>query len=49
MEDENGDSTRSEEILLLDDEFDDTFGEKPDGYDSIDEVKVEKDDDGWLF
>lgn len=48
-EDEDGNLTRVEEILLLDDEIDDTFGEKPDGY-VFEEPKLEeKEDDGWLF
>jgi hypothetical protein len=48
-EDEDGNLTRIEEILLLDDEVDDTFGEKPDGY-VFEEPKLEeKEDDGWLF
>jgi hypothetical protein len=48
-EDEDGNLTRTEEILLLDDEIDDTFGEKPDGY-VFEEPKLEeKEDDGWLF
>ncbi len=48
-EDEDGNLTRVEEILLLDDEVDDTFGEKPDGY-VFEEPKLEeKEDDGWLF
>jgi len=46
-EDEDGNVVREDEDLKLDDEFDDTFGEKPDGYDA--EVKVVKDEDGWLF
>jgi DNA polymerase elongation subunit (family B) len=48
-EDEDGNLTRTEEILLLDDEIDDTFGEKPDGY-VFEEPKLEeKENDGWLF
>lgn len=48
-EDEDGNLTRVEEILLLDDEIDDTFGEKPDGY-VFEEPKLqEEEDDGWLF
>jgi DNA polymerase elongation subunit (family B) len=48
-EDEDGNLTRIEEILFLDDEVDDTFGEKPDGY-VFEEPKLEeKEDDGWLF
>ena len=45
-EDEDGTLTRSEEILNLDDEFDDTFGEKPDGY-TFEEKKEEEDE--WPF
>ena len=47
-EDEDGNLTRIEEILLLDDEVDDTYGEKPDDYVS-EESKPDEDDDGWLF
>jgi hypothetical protein len=47
-EDEDGNLTRIEEILLLDDEVDDTYGEKPDDY-VFEEVKEKEDDDGWLF
>jgi DNA polymerase elongation subunit (family B) len=50
-EDEDGNLTRSEEILNLDDEFDDTFGEKPDGYvfeEKKEEPKVEEEDE-WPF
>jgi len=43
--DENGESVRSDEELILDDEFDDTYGETPDGY--IPEVPVEKEE--WNF
>jgi hypothetical protein len=46
--DEDGNLTRIEEILLLDDEVDDTYGEKPDDYVS-EESKPDEDDDGWLF
>lgn len=49
-EDEDGNLTRTEEILLLDDEVDDTYGEKPDGY--VFEEKppvVEEEKDEWLF
>lgn len=49
-EDEDGNLTRTEEILLLDDEVDDTYAEKPDGY--IFEEKppvVEEEKDEWLF
>lgn len=50
-EDEDGNLTRSEEILNLDDEFDDTFGEKPDGYvfeEKKEEPKIEEEDE-WPF
>jgi hypothetical protein len=53
-EDEDGNLSRSEEILNLDDEFDDTFGEKPDGY-TFEEKKEEpkeeeeKEEDEWSF
>ena len=48
-EDEDGNLTRSDEILLLDDEHDDTFGEVPDGY--YEEVKEDEpeEDDEWGF
>jgi hypothetical protein len=48
-EDEDGNLTRVDEILLLDDEIDDTFGEKPDDYVFEEKKEVEKEDDGWLF
>lgn len=48
-EDEDGNLTRVEEILLLDDEVDDTYAEKPDGYVFEETPPVEKEDDGWLF
>ena len=50
-EDEDGNLTRSEEILNLDDEFDDTFGEKPDDYvfeEKKEEPKIEEEDE-WPF
>jgi DNA polymerase elongation subunit (family B) len=47
-EDENGNLTRFEEVLLLDDEIDDTYGEKPDDY-VFEENKSDEEDDGWLF
>jgi hypothetical protein len=47
-EDEDGNLTRLEEILLLDDEIDDTYGEKPDDY-VFEENKSDEEDDGWLF
>lgn len=47
-EDENGNLTRVDEILLLDDEVDDTFGENPEELIETDNEE-EKEDDGWLF
>jgi DNA polymerase elongation subunit (family B)/acylphosphatase len=50
-EDENGNLTRSEEKINLDDEFDDTFGEKPDDYvfeEKKEEPKIEEEDE-WPF
>jgi acylphosphatase len=49
-EDENGNLTRSEEKINLDDEFDDTFGEKPDDY-VFEEKKEEpkEEEDEWPF
>jgi DNA polymerase elongation subunit (family B) len=38
-EDEDGNLTRTDEILQLDDEFDDTFGDMPEGY-VIDETAI---------
>ncbi len=57
-EDEDGNLTRSDEVLLLDDEHDDTFGEVPDGY--YDETAIingmnkeaelqESEEDEWGF
>ena len=49
-EDEDGNVSRSDEELQLDDEVDDTYGEKPDGYTpniKIEE-KLEKEDE-WPF
>jgi hypothetical protein len=48
-EDEDGNLTRSDEVLLLDDEHDDTFGEVPDGY--YEEIKEDepKEEDEWGF
>lgn len=51
-EDENGNLTRSEEKINLDDEFDDTFGEKPDDYvfeEKKEEPKEEEEEDEWPF
>jgi DNA polymerase elongation subunit (family B) len=47
-EDEDGNLTRIDEILLLDDEVDDTFGENPQEFIEL-EKENEKEDDGWLF
>lgn len=49
-EDEDGNLTRRDEILNLDDEFDDTSAERPDEY-IFEENKVEEKvvDDGWPF
>jgi len=48
VDDGNGNLTRIDEILKLDDEIDDTFGEEPD---ELIQVKDDKDDedDGWPF
>ena len=48
-EDEDGNLTRVEEILFLDDEVDDTFGEKPDDYVFDENKEIKEEDDGWLF
>ena len=54
-EDEDGNLTRTDEILQLDDEFDDTFGDMPEGYvvneiDSINEIDEETEElDEWGF
>jgi hypothetical protein len=49
-EDENGELIREDEDLKLDDEIDDTYAQKPDGYVTLDEENEEpKEDDGWLF
>jgi hypothetical protein len=55
-EDENGILTRSDEILQLDDEFDDTFGDMPEGYvvdeyneAEVKEIKIEEPEDEWGF
>jgi hypothetical protein len=47
-EDEDGNLTRTEEILLLDDEVDDTYAEKPDDYE-FEEIPPVVDEDEWLF
>jgi hypothetical protein len=48
IEDDNGDIVRSDDVLLLDDEFDDTFGEIPDNYKPIstEEIQIK---DNWNF
>jgi len=46
-EDENGDMVRSDDVIQLDDDFDDTFGEIPDDYSPIVEIKIEEDE--WGF
>jgi DNA polymerase elongation subunit (family B) len=50
-EDDAGNSVRSDEKLILDDEVDDTYAEKPDDYISKDDLKMEesKEDDEWPF
>ena len=49
-EDENGELIREDEDLKLDDEIDDTYAQKPDGYVTLEEENQEpKEDDGWLF
>ena len=48
-EDEDGNLTRSDEVLLLDDEHDDTFGEIPDGYYDGDGKLEEEPEDEWGF
>lgn len=45
-EDEDGNAVRSDEVLQLDDEFDDTSGEKPEGYDSTTSTPKQ---DEWPF
>lgn len=45
-EDEEEIVDKLNEDIILDDEFDDTFGEKPDDYILID---TKKENDGWLF
>jgi hypothetical protein len=47
-EDEDGNLTRTEEILLLDDEVDDTYAEKPDDY-VFEEIPPVIEEDEWLF
>ncbi len=46
-EDENGDIVRSDDVIQLDDDFDDTFAEMPDDYNPIIEIKIEEDE--WGF
>jgi hypothetical protein len=50
-EDEDGNLIREEEKLILDDEVDDTYGEKPEDYKPLEVItkEEEKEDDGWLF
>ena len=52
-EDEDGNIIRTEENLLLDDEYDDTFGEMPDGYVISEPIKViieeTKPEEDWGF
>jgi DNA polymerase elongation subunit (family B) len=48
FEDENGNIIRLDEELILDDEFDDTFSEIPDGY-VVEESQTIKDEDEWGF
>jgi len=48
-EDEDGNITRNDEILNLDDEFDDTYGERPDGYVFEDKEENIVEEDGWPF
>ena len=43
-EDEDGNIIRTDEELLLDDEYDDTYGEMPDGYVISDPIKVNTDE-----
>jgi hypothetical protein len=38
-----------DELLQLDDEVDDTYGDKPDDYTPITTIEEEKEDDGWPF
>jgi hypothetical protein len=47
-EDSEGDLVRSDDKLLLDDEFDDTVGEIPDGY-IVDDGITEGIEDEWNF
>jgi hypothetical protein len=44
-----GEVTRLDELLQLDDEVDDTYGDKPDDYTPITTIEEEKEDDGWPF
>lgn len=48
-EDEDGNLTRTDEILQLDDEFDDTFGDMPEGYIIGEIQKEEEANDEWGF
>lgn len=49
VEDEEGNVTRVDDVLVLDDEIDDTYSEKPDDYHLSEDSKDVKEDDGWLF
>jgi hypothetical protein len=48
-EDEDGNLTRVDELIILDDEFDDTFGDKPDDYVLDVLTKKIEENDGWPF
>ena len=51
-EDEDGNLIRDDEKIILDDEIDDTYGDKPDDYTPIDTVQKEDEkpeEDEWLF
>jgi hypothetical protein len=56
-EDENGNLIRTDEEIILDDEFDDTFGEVPEGYvvaeysvsEKSEEVIIVEEKDEWGF
>ena len=49
VEDEDGNLTRSDEVLKLDDEFDDTYAEKPEYHNEpIPQPKIEQEDE-WPF
>jgi hypothetical protein len=46
---ENDAVPRDEEMIILEDEFDDTYAERPDDYVPIIEPTIEVVDDGWPF